>query len=66
MYPIKRITTRAVCKKCNKEYIQILEEQPIGFKQLSYDDCPYCGNISRRSMSWDFVNSKIEEKDKDK
>ena len=63
MYPIKRITRISSCKLCGKTYNQILEEQPVGFKQLSYDTCPYCNNVNRRSMSWDFINSKLEKED---
>lgn len=48
-----------VCKKCSKRYQQECEEQEPGFRDMSYDVCPYCGNENDRSMQVDFFNSTI-------
>jgi hypothetical protein len=50
-----------ICKACGKRYKQIQEEQISGFRDRSYDYCPYCGEENGSSMSWDYYNSKIDE-----
>ena len=48
------------CPKCHKKYKQTIEEQVPGFRDMSYDICPYCGSENNRSMEVDYNNSKIE------
>lgn len=46
------------CEKCNKKYIQRLEDQAIGFRVKSEDKCPYCGYVRITSMGYDYINRK--------
>lgn len=50
-----------VCPKCEKPYMQDCEEQVPGFRDRSFDICPYCGAENRSSMSEEFTNSKLTE-----
>lgn len=50
----------AVCKACGKRYIRSTEEQVPGFRDKSYDDCPYCGHTNGSSMDEEYHNSKME------
>lgn len=54
-------TTTRTCKSCNKEYIQFVEDQMAGFREMSYDECPYCGNINGQSMHEEYTNRKMEK-----
>ena len=49
------------CPKCHKRYDQTIEEQVPGFRDVSYDTCPYCGAVNDRSMEVDYINKKIDE-----
>ena len=51
------------CKKCGKPYYQDCEEQVPGFRDMDYDICPYCGNENGRSMSEEYSNSAMNEKE---
>ncbi len=48
------------CPKCHKKYKQTTEEQVPGFRDMSYDICPYCGAENGKSMEVDYMNRKIE------
>lgn len=48
------------CKACGKYYRQRVEDQVPGFRIMSEDVCPYCNNINWKSMSVDYINSKLE------
>ena len=52
---------KVMCKNCGKTYRQIVEDQAAGFRMLSEDECPYCGNISKKSMSQEYTNFKLED-----
>ena len=54
-----------VCKSCGKKYKSVIEEQMAGFRQSSEDECPYCGHVHMKSMSFEYTNSKIEERTED-
>lgn len=47
------------CKHCEKAYKQTVEEQVPGFRDKSYDICPYCGEENGSSMQEEYYNSKI-------
>lgn len=49
------------CMVCKNTYKQVIEDQVPGFKMMSEDACPYCGNIAHRSMERDYINSKADE-----
>ena len=55
------VKKKKVCKGCGKTYTQIYEEQMPGFRQVSYDECPYCGHVHGRSMSYDYMNKTLED-----
>lgn len=48
------------CKYCGKEYKQVIEEQVPGFRDKSYDTCPYCAKDNRSSMQEEYYNSKLD------
>lgn len=48
------------CKNCGKKYRVVAEEQIAGFRDMSYDECPYCKNINGRSMQWDYSTYRID------
>ena len=48
------------CPNCGKEYKQHCEEQVEGFKDRSYDICPYCKHENGSSMEVEYVNSDME------
>lgn len=47
------------CKHCGREYNQLVEEQVPGFKDRSYDDCPYCHENNGSSMEVEYTNSRL-------
>ena len=47
------------CKYCGKAYHQEVEEQVPGFRDRSYDICPYCNEENGSSMEVDYSNSKM-------
>ena len=47
------------CKHCGKAYHQEVEEQVPGFRDRSYDICPYCKEENGSSMDVDYSNSKM-------
>ena len=49
-----------ICKKCNRKYRQMLEEQTPGFRIKDEDICPYCGFVNGTSMEYEFYNEKME------
>ena len=49
------------CKFCGKEYLQRVEEQVPGFRDKSYDICPYCKEENGSSMDEEYYNSKLED-----
>jgi AcrR family transcriptional regulator len=40
-------------------YKQEMETQISGFKDMSYDICPYCGEVNHSSMEVEYTNYKI-------
>ena len=51
---------QVTCKSCGKMYKQVCEEQVPGFRDKSYDICPYCGNENGSSMSEEYTNYPLE------
>lgn len=49
------------CGFCGKKYRQVIEEQIPGFRDKSYDICPYCNNISGSSSEEEYYNYKIKD-----
>lgn len=49
-----------VCPNCGKVYKQDCEEQVAGFRDRSYDICPYCKHENGSSMEVEYINSAIE------
>ena len=47
------------CPECGKEYEQQCEAQVEGFRDKSYDICPYCKYVRGSSMTVEYTNSKI-------
>ena len=47
------------CNKCSNLYEQRLVEQVPGFRDMSYDTCPYCGYVNQKSMSYEFYNKSL-------
>jgi len=54
-------TNIVTCKNCRKKYKQLTFEQIPGFRDMSEDECPYCGFIHHKSMSIDYSNYKLED-----
>ncbi len=52
-------TSKVTCNYCGKEYRQTVEEQIPGFRDKSYDICPYCKQENGSSMEVDYYNQKI-------
>ena len=48
-----------ICRSCKRMYKQIRTEQTLGFRDMDFDICPYCGNINGRSMTYEFDNYPI-------
>lgn len=49
------------CKKCHRTYRQSCETQVPGFREMSEDICPYCGNENGHSMSVEYFNYPLEK-----
>ena len=49
------------CSHCNKAYRQTVEDQVPGFRDKSYDICPYCNAVNRSSMEEEYFNSKLQD-----
>lgn len=49
-----------VCKKCRRRYKVYETEQIPGFRDTEYEICPYCGEINRASMEYEFSTEKME------
>lgn len=56
LYGYSEFTAR--CPKCGKKYICVLVEQEAGFRCVSEDVCPHCGNVNGRSMEVEYMNRK--------
>lgn len=54
-----------VCNNCHKLYRQQLCEQIPGLRAKEDDDCPYCGFSNGNSMSVEYANSVISDKELD-
>lgn len=52
-----------MCKQCGKSYYQETEDQTPGFRTMDYDYCPYCHFENSRSMSVEFNNTPINNKE---
>lgn len=50
---------KVTCPNCHKMYKQEMETQISGFKDMSYDICPYCGEVNHSSMEVEYTNYKI-------
>jgi len=50
-----------VCPKCKKPYRQQCEEQVPGFRDMSYDTCPYCNADNGSSMSVEYSNTPMKD-----
>ena len=50
-----------VCKHCKKTYYQNKTEQVPGFRDKSYDICPYCSEENGSSMEWEYSNRKMTD-----
>lgn len=48
------------CKKCGKEFLVELIPQTPGFRWEEDEVCPYCGNVNRQSLEWEFYTEKYE------
>lgn len=53
------------CKSCGAVYHQVQEDQKAGFRDMSFDVCPYCNSKNDKSMEVDFYNSRLEGEDKE-
>lgn len=53
--------TKERCKSCHNFYDQEIIEQVPGFRDKSYDICPYCGVVNGSSMEVEYTNRKIKE-----
>ena len=49
-----------ICKKCGKKFWVEATPQVPGFRWEEDEICPYCGNINRTSMTWEFYTEKYE------
>lgn len=47
------------CCHCRKEYKQTIEEQIPGFRDTSFDICPYCKHENGSSMDVDYYNNEL-------
>lgn len=56
------ISHEVVCRHCGKTYKQTMISQIPGFRDREEDICPYCNEVNRSSMEWDFSNEKMEQK----
>ena len=46
------------CPHCGRKYISVIVDQEAGFRYMSEDDCPHCGNVNGRSMEVEYMNRK--------
>lgn len=51
----------AKCPKCGKKFKVYETEQIPGFRDTEYMICPYCGEIVRASMEYEFTTYKMED-----
>ena len=52
-----------VCNHCKKPYIQRIEEQVPGFRDIDDDICPYCHESNGRSGDVEFYNEPLSDGD---
>ena len=50
-----------LCPKCGKKFRVYETEQIPGFRDTEYMICPYCGEIVRESMEYEFTTYKMED-----
>lgn len=50
------------CSYCKKDFQQETVDQVPGFRDRSFNICPYCGSVLGSSMEIEYSNSKIPEK----
>lgn len=48
------------CKFCDKKYQSVLVEQTPGFRDMEDERCPYCGEVNRSSMEYEFSTQTID------
>lgn len=51
------------CPKCHKLFKCMESEQTPGFRDKDYLCCPYCGNVLRSSMEYEFFCSKLTDEE---
>lgn len=51
----------AKCPKCEKKFKVYQTDQTPGFRDTEHMVCPYCGEIVRSSMEYEYATGKIEE-----
>ena len=49
------------CSKCNRTYLCEIVEQVPGFRDTEEEICPYCGEVVRTSLEYEFHTTKIED-----
>lgn len=54
-------SSTVVCRHCGKPYYQDREDQVPGFRDMEYDDCPYCHETNGKSMSYDYHNHPMTD-----
>ena len=57
-----KYTTKRKCPKCGKEYMCEISEQEPGFRDVEVERCPYCNDLVRVSMEYEFFTYELEEK----
>lgn len=50
-----------VCPKCKKKFKAYISEQKPGFKEIESMICPYCDEVAKTSMEYEFLVEKMED-----
>ena len=48
-----------ICKHCKRAYLQCIEEQVPGFRDIAEDVCPYCHESNNWSSDVEFYNKPL-------
>ena len=62
-YTDSRIVT---CIHCGKAYWQETIEQTPGFRDMDFDNCPYCNEENGRSMTYEYSNRPLTDEEQAK
>lgn len=56
-----KCTIQRHCPKCGHEYICQMTDQEPGCRDFEEERCPYCDELVRVSMEYEFYTIKLED-----